>query len=435
MSFRSRLGAAACLALLATLAAACADDPQSAPGTTVAAPQTVSVMGLWSGPELASFRTVASAWETENGTTVDWQGSQDLAGSLTAAIEKGTAPDIAVLPNPGLLHELAGRGALVPLDTVLDMDAVEADYAQPWLDLGSDGNRLYGLFYKVTDKSTVWYDPGAFADAGYAVPATWEDLIALADTMVAAERAPFSVVAPAGPAVGWALTDWVSLLVLGGCGVEVFDGWVDGDIAWTRPCIREAFVRFEQILSTPGYVLGGDQAVMATTDAAGAYPLYADPPAAYMYVMASFAQAFIAAKYPDLVAGEGYDTFPFPTMGTADDGAVMVGADIVVMLNDTPAARSLMTYLAGAPAQQAWIDLGGFTSVNRSVLLDHYPDPVARAIARRLRDAPAVRFSAGDLLPAALQREWWSAMTVLVANPSQLDPILQSLDDTASASP
>ena len=48
------------------------------------------------------------------------------------------------------------------------MDQVDKDYAPAWIDLGSRDGELYGIFYKVTNKATVWYDPPAFATAGYA---------------------------------------------------------------------------------------------------------------------------------------------------------------------------------------------------------------------------------------------------------------------------
>jgi alpha-glucoside transport system substrate-binding protein len=152
-----------------------------------------------------------------------------------------------------------------------------------------------------------------------------------------------------------------------------------------------------------------------------------------MYYLASFAQAFIASKYPDLDPGDNYSFFTFPRINPKYAGAVTVGADVVVMVNDTPAARSFMTYLAGARAQEAWIKLGGFTSVNRSVSPDTYPDPVARAVAKELTEAKTSRFGAGDMMPASLQKAWWKGMLELIQDPSKLDSILDSLTSVAQS--
>ena len=193
------------------------------------------------------------------------------------------------------------------------------------------------------------------------------------------------------------------------------------------------FEVFNDIVATPGNVLGGSAGIVGTTDSAGTYPVYSDPPAAYMDYIASFADAFIASKYPSLKPGADYAYFPFPSITPAYAGGVTVGADLVVMVTDTPAARSLMAYLAGADAQQTWIGLGGFTSVNRTVPLDAYPDVVARQVASDLTQARVTRFGAGDMMHSSLQRAWWQAMLELVNDPGQLDSILDSLTTAARA--
>jgi alpha-glucoside transport system substrate-binding protein len=393
----------------------------------------VHILGLWSGPELESFMRVKSAWEKETGGVVDWKGTQDLPDVLAARMQAGSPPDIVILPNPGLMQQLAGEGKLVPLNSFMDMERVSQDYAPAWIDLGSYDGKLYAIFYKVANKTTVWYNPRAFAVANYTVPKTWEDMITLADRMIVDGNTPFSIVAPSGPASGWALTDWISEIVLNNCGPDLYDEWITGEISWTNACIKQSFEMFDEIVQKKGYVLGGSQGIFAATDANGTYPLYTDPPTAYMDYLASFAQAFIASKYPDINPGEDYDFFAFPAINPEYAGAVTIGADVVVMVHDTPAARSFMTYLAGAQAQETWIKLGGFTSVNRSVPPDTYPDPVARTVAKELSQARIIRFGAGDMMPAPLQKAWWKGMLELVKDPSKLDSILDSLTRIAQS--
>jgi alpha-glucoside transport system substrate-binding protein len=394
---------------------------------------TVRVLGLWSGPEFDSFRTVKSDWEKETGGVVDWEGTQNLPDVLNARLRAGNPPDIAILPNLRLMQQLAEDGKLVPLSSALDLNRVNQDYPPAWVDLGSHDGKLYGIFYKVANKATVWYSPKAFAAANYRVPATWDDTITLADKMVADGRTPFSIVAASGPASGWALTDWISQIVLNACGPDLYDRWIAAEIPWTDSCIKQSFQMFSKIVQAEGYVHGGTTGVLTTTDAEGADPLYSEPPGAYMYYLASFAQAFIASKYPDLSPGRDYNFFAFPTIDRRYRGAVTIGADIPVLMNDTPAARSFMSYLAGARAQEAWIKLGGFTSVNRSVPPDAYLDPVARAVAEHLARAEVSRFSAGDMMPASVQKAWWQGMLDLVKDPGQLDSMLKSLTQVAQS--
>ncbi|KQY46793.1 ABC transporter substrate-binding protein [Cellulomonas sp. Root137] len=418
-----RRRAALTLGLLAAVATAACTPPEPE-----LAGEHVDVVGLWSGPEHDAFATVASTWEDDTGAVVDWQGSQDIARDLATRLEADDPPDLAVLPNPGLLHDLADEGALVPLDA----DQFDEDYSPAWIDLGSDGGELYGVFAKVSSKATIWYSPDTFAAGGYDVPRTWDALTSLADQMVAAGVSPFSVVAPRGPASGWALTDWIAQLVLGACGPEPYDRWVAAEIPWTDACVRGAFDRFTALVTTPGYVLGGTEAILTTSDADGVLPLYTDPPTAQLYSMASFAQGFITAAYPDLVPGDGYDYFPFPAVDPGNAGAITVGGDVVVLMTDTPAARSFLAYLAGADAQTAWVELGGYTSANRNVPPDSYADPVARSLAEQLTQAAVTRFGAGDLMPAEVQRAWWAGMLELVEDPTTLDALLTTQTQLAA---
>lgn len=400
--------------------------PSSAPAQALKGAH-VRVLGMWSGPELDNFMTVKSAWEHDTGATVDWEATQGQSNGLDASGPAGNQPDIAIVSNLELMQQLAAANKLVALNDVLDMNQVNNDYPQAWRDLGSHNGKLYGIFYKVTDKATVWYNPKAFTASGYTVPKTWSELMSLADKMVADGHTPFSIVAANGPANGWALTDWISEIVLNNCGPDVYDKWVAGQIPWTDACVKQSFELFDSVVQRKGYVLGGAQRIVSTGDDHGADPLYSNPPTAYMYYLASFTQGFIASNFPSLSAGTDYSFFPFPSINPQYSGSVAFGADIVVMMKNTPAAKSFMQYLAGARAQETWIRLGGFTSVNRSIPPATYPDSVAQAIAADLTNARNIRFSAGDMMPANLQRAWWGAMLQLVNDPTKVDDTLRSL--------
>ena len=59
----------------------------------------------------------------------------------------------------------------------------------------SGGRRVDGVVYggaaSVNLKSLVWYQPDEFAARGYSVPETWDEMIALADQIVADGMNPF----------------------------------------------------------------------------------------------------------------------------------------------------------------------------------------------------------------------------------------------------
>lgn len=389
------------------------------------------MIGVWGGDELASFQAAVAPWEAETGYAMGFSGTRDLNAVLTSRLEAGNPPDIVVLPNPGLMNTLAREGRLISLDAVLHMDRMAAGYSQAWLELGTVDGQLYAIFFKAANKGTIWYSPKVSAENGWSLPATWDEMIALSDQMKASGLAPWSVAVESGGASGWPGTDWIGEILLHESGPKVYDQWVAHETPWTDPAIKSAFEKFGQIALTEGYVPGGAQAVLATNFIDGSHLPFQKPPQAGMYYHGSFTQGFISGQFPDQVAGEDYSFFPFPTINPAYAGAVTGGADVIVMLRDTPAARSLMQYLAGAQPQQIWMERGGFTAVNSQASLDANPGVLAVQAASQSTSASIYRFDADDTMPAQVQAAFWKGVLDYLQNPDNLDAILAEIEAVA----
>jgi alpha-glucoside transport system substrate-binding protein len=391
----------------------------------------VEVLGVWGAEELASFQAMVAPWEDDTGGNMEFTGTRDLIAILTTRVEAGNPPDIAILPNPGQMAELAKDGELVALDSFLDMSKIEDEYAQGWIDLGTVDGKLYGIFMKASSKGTVWYNPKTFAANDWDVPSTWNEMIALSDKIVAEGKNPWSVAIESGEASGWPATDWIGEILLHESGGTVYDQWVNHEIPWADSKIKSAWQKFGQIVLTPDYVPGGAITALATNFVDGSYLPFEDPPKAAMYYLGAFTQGFIAEQFPDLVAGEDYAFFPFPTINSQYAGAVTGGADVVVVFNDNATTRSFIEYLASAKAQQIWVERGGFTSANSEVSLSAYPDDLARAAAEQLTGATIFRFDADDNMPSAVQKAFWEGTLEYLQNPDQLDAILADIEAEA----
>ncbi len=391
----------------------------------------VNVLGTWSGGELRDFQDVVSPWEKETAHTMAFVSTRDLNAVLTTRLEAGDPPEVTMLPNPGFMHELAGNGKLVALDTILDMNRIGRDYARAWLDLGRYRGKLYAIFYKASSKETIWYSPKNFKAEGYSIPKTWKEMMALSDKIASQDRTPWVIGAESGAATGWPLTDWIEIILLNQSGPEVYDKWVNHEIPWTAPAIRRAFEALGRVVHTPKYVYGGPAGVLATNFINGTYVLYTTPPGAYMNYLGGFAQGFIEKQYPNMRPGEDYGFFPFPTIEPEYAGGVTGGADVIVLTRDTPGARSFIRYLSTAKAQEIWARKGGFIASNKGVKLDSYPDVIAKQMALQLANAKVFRFDGSDLMPAKVNDSFWKATVEFVNNPAALDKILQSVEEVA----
>ena len=392
---------------------------------------SVNVLGVWDNDELESFQAMVAPWEEQTGGTMAFSGTRDLIAVLRARVAAGNPPDVAILPNPGQMVELAGEDKLVTLDSFLDIDTINQQYAQGWIDLGTVGGNLYGIFMKADSKGTVWYSPRNFTANGWKVPNTWDEMVALSDRIVSEGMNPWSVAVESAEASGWPATDWIGEILLHESGGDVYDQWVNHEIPWTDSRIKSAWEKFGQIVLTPDYVPGGATAALSTHFMDGSYLPFEDPPRAAMYYLGAFTQAFISEQFPELVAGEDYAFFPFPTIDPRYAGAVTGGANVVVLFNDNPTTRSFVEHLVSAEAQQIWVERGGFTSVNNQVSLDAYTNPLARLAAEQLTGATVFRFDADDSMPTAVQKAFWKGTLAYLQDPSQLESILAEIEATA----
>jgi len=429
-AFRPRYLLGLLLVLTLALAACGEGEEEPPPGPSIG---TVSVIHQWvSGGEPESFQAVVSPWENLTGGKVVDFGTRDILDILTIRVAGGNPPDMAVLAAPGTMQEFAKDGKLVALDSFLDMNKIRSEYSEGWIDLCTVNGKLYGIPYKAANKATVWYNPKVFNANDLEVPETWDELIALSDQLVASGLSPWSIGVESGGTSGWPGTDWIGQILLSESGPEVYDQWVDHEIPWTDSRVKSAWEKFGQIALTPGYVSGGADSVLSTNFAPASYLPFESPPKAAMYFLASFTQGFIEEQFPDLVIEEDYSFFPFPSMDPQYKDAVTSGGDLLVMFNDSEASRSLMEYLASAEAQEIWVSRGGFTSPNKQVSLASYPDALAAKVAEQVTSAEIVRFDADDIWGGDLQAAFWQGILDYLADPSELDSILQDIEAVAA---
>ncbi|HEY7865388.1 MAG TPA: extracellular solute-binding protein, partial [Psychromonas sp.] len=164
--------------------------------------------------------SVIAYFEAATGADVQYAGSDSFEQQIVIDVQAGSAPNIAIFPQPGLAADLASKGFLSPLSADTEK-WVKENYAagSSWVDLGTftdkKGNKnLFGFFYKVDLKSLVWFVPENFEDSGYQVPQSMEELKDLTKQIVADGGTPWCIGLGSGAATGWPATDWVEDLML-----------------------------------------------------------------------------------------------------------------------------------------------------------------------------------------------------------------------------
>lgn len=359
----------------------------------------IEVLAVWSGDEQAAFETVLRGFEEATGAAVDYTSAgHGMATALSERVDAGDPPDVAFVPQPGLLRRYAREGKLVALDDAVG-EVVDRNYAPVWRELGSEGGRLFGVWFKAANKSLVWYNVGVFERLGVVPPVDLDGLAGVAARTADAGVPAFSV---AG-ADGWTLTDWFENLYLRLAGPDRYDLLARHAIPWTDGSVRAALRALDGLLAAR-LVAGGVDGALATEFEPSVRAAFADPPGAAMVFEGDFVAGVVTAA-TDAELGVDADVFPFPRAAGSGDGAaaaVVGGGDAAVLLRPSPAGRAFLRYLATPEAAARWAAQGGFVSPNRNLELTAYPDELTRSLARSVLDAgDDFRFDLSDLAPAA----------------------------------
>ncbi|WP_432505629.1 ABC transporter substrate-binding protein [Kineococcus arenarius] len=371
-------------------------------------------------PEDQPFIDTFAPFTECTGITVNYNGTKQFEAQLPVRVQSGNAPDIAFLPQPGLLAQMVSTGQVVAAPDAVAQN-VEEYFSEAWRDYGSVDGTLYAAPLGANTKSFVWYSPSAFEEAGYEVPETWDELIALTDRIVAddPDTKPWCAGIGSGEATGWPATDWLEDVVLHELGPDVYDQWIAHEIPFNDPRIVAALDRVGSILRNPDYVNGGfgDVASIATTTFQDAgVPITQGN--CWLHRQASFYQA----NWPEgtEVAEDGdVFAFPFPQIGESAGKTVVGGGEFVAAFADRPEVQALQYYLS----TPEWANLKaqatgpGWLSANTGLELDNLASPIDRLAAEQLQDESVTfRFDASDLMPAAVgAAAEWSELTAWIA--------------------
>ena len=426
LSFGRRLSAVSCstLCLGAVLfgLSSC-----SAPEVETAAAKTVTILGQFSAEDAAKFEASMIPFEEETGIDVIYETADNFTSLLRMRISAFNAPDLAVLPQPGLMADLARAGLLVPLTDAIEARTLNASYSDDWLDLGTVDDELYGLWHRVSVKSLVWYRPATFEAKGYDIPQTWAELIALSDRIVADGGTPWCIGFENGEASGWPGTDWVEDILLRTAGPETYSQWISHQLPFNAPPVVNAFNEFGKILRKPKYVKGGAIRVAATPYSDSGVGILNSPSDCYMHRQANF----IASFFPeDKQPRVDYDVFPLPGIQKTFGTPILVAGDAMVLLNKAPESIALVQYLATPEPHEIWAGLGGFISPHQQVPASAYSNLVTQNIVQILADADTIRFDGSDRMPSDVGTgTFWSGM-IDFANGESAEAVTKEINES-----
>jgi alpha-glucoside transport system substrate-binding protein len=393
--------------------------------------KTISVYTSIVTPEDQPHIDSYKPFEQCTGAKVVYEGSKEFEAQLPVRVQAGSPPDLAYVPQPGLLATLVRQtGAVKPAPAAVAAN-VDKNYPETFKSAGSVDGTLYAAPLGSNVKSFVWYSPKTFQAKGYTVPTTWDEMMALSDRIVAAGGKPWCAGINSGEATGWPLTDWLEDVMLRENGPQVYDQWVSHAIPFNSAQVSAALDRVGSVLKNPAYVNGGlgDASSIATTTFQDAgLPILDET--CYMHRQANF----YAANWPagtDISENGDVYAFELPPINPAAPQTILVGAEFVAAFSDRPEVQAFQAYLSSPEwaneKAKAGTALGqsGWVSANTGLDPANLASPIDRLTAEILQDqSNTFRFDGSDLMPGAVgSATFWRGMTDWITGQSTRDSL------------
>ena len=428
-----KLGALALIAAVLALAltvAGCGDDDDNGTAGDGSVSGSVDIAGVWTGEEAQSFQAVLDGFTGQNpDVTVSYDAAGDeLPTVLSTAVEGGNPPDLAAIPQPGLVRDFYNQRALEPLD--FTEEEIRDSFTEGAVDIATFGDQVYGFLFKAANKSTVWFNVGLYDAAGVGPAGTYDEFLKNARTLKASGTSAYSI----GVDAGWPLTDLFENIYLRQAGPEMYDQLAEHRIPWTDQSVKDALVTMREIIADSGNIVGGVSGALQTDFPTSVTNAFKESPDGANVIEGDFVAGEIDASTNARPLVD-YDVFDFPSVDGSEP-VVVGGGDTIVMFKDTPASRALVEYLATPEAAEIWAERGGFSSANRDLDPSVYPDELTRRTASAIAETDTFRFDLSDLQPAAfgatVGQGMWQTLTDFMESPNDVDGTAAQLEREAN---
>src|SRR3954452_4007716 len=269
----------------------------------------LSMSGVWTGQEARSFQAVLDGFTKDNPDVhIKYRPVGDeIPTVLSTSVTGGNPPDLAAVPQPGLVRDFVKRDALKPIDFA--KDTIDENFSAGARDVGTVNGKVYGLFFKAANKSTVWYNVPLFEQAGVEPPKDFDAFLKAAKTVKASGTPAYSL----GASDGWTLTDLFENIYLRQAGPDKYDQLAQHKIPWTDPSVKDALKTMAQIIGDTGNIAGGTSGALQADFPTSVTRAFKDDPDGAMVIEGDFVESEITNS-TKAKPETGFNVFDFPAI-------------------------------------------------------------------------------------------------------------------------
>jgi alpha-glucoside transport system substrate-binding protein len=431
-STRRRTAFAASAAALALTTTGClgSDDGGGGGSSSGGDDGVVEILATTDPLVFEGLKTKIEAEAEAAGIDVNLERVDNINQLILTRVQAGDLPDIAVIPQPGVIKQIVDRGEGVELtDEIVPADAI-SDMTPGTLEAGQIDGTQYGLMISMNVKSLVFYNKQAWDEAGYETPETLEDLTALTEQIKSDGGTPWCFGIESGTGTGWPATDWFEDLIMRYGGADTYQQWVENEVKFDSEVVRQSADFIETNLLAPGSVPGGRGSIASVAFGDAEDTMWEDDPGCWMLKQGNFIVSadFMPQDVVDNV-DERIGVFGFPPAEAGGENPVMGGGDLAMLLQDNEDARAIMEILADAELGTEAAPSSSYISPHTGFDASLYPSDLTRQIADVAYQADPFLFDGSDLMPGEVGAgSFWKEMTAWIADQQDLDTTLTNID-------
>ena len=386
---------------------------------------TVKVFAGIRDPEATIMEGVFQQFTLCTGIKIAYEATDQFETLLPVRVKGGNAPDIAIIPQPGLVATMVSTGKAVPVTSAV-LKNIDTYYNPAWKTFTTIKGKVYGAPFGASSKSLVWYSPAQFTKLGVKIPTTWTEMEAIASKFKAAGTTPWCAGIESGAATGWPSTDWIEQMALRELGPDKYNQWWQGKLKFSSPEMLGVMNKVAAWLGTEAQV-GNLQSVATRKFQDAGVPGLADGKCG-MLQQASFYASMFPAGTTFGPKGDA-NAFYLPPTNTKFGKPIMGAGEFPVAFSKKPEVGAVQAYLSSPAYGNERALLGGWTSANNGIALANYKDPVLKVVAESLQSKKgSIVFDASDLMPTAVNGAFWKEMTKFYAEGKSMKDVAAAID-------
>jgi len=294
---------------------------------------------------------------TEQKTTVNAVASEQFRAQLSTYLTSATPPDVIGWLAGSVARDYASKGLLLDLSDMWTGDGACAGFSPALKALSSDASGKQIFVPTSYYWWSIFYKKSAFEKWGVAPPTTWDEFIALCDTLKSKGVNPLTNGVGSTP---WMASGWFDYLNLRINGAEYHRQLLAGESSFDDAKVTRVMEEYKRLI--PYF----DPNMTSYSVQEAVTPMVQDKSAMYLV------GAFITSSFPN-DAQDDLDFFSVPTIDPAVPSAEEAPTDgymASAQAPNTEGAKQLMSFLASPDAQQKYIELSGSSNLPTSPEVD-----------------------------------------------------------------